>query len=345
MYMAQDLPALKVNGSSLYIHKAITAPNFAAKTVLVGDPWAYVDLWLRRNNHADARFYWQQARAFAHAASDLPSTAAPLPAYYAILNASKTLLAVRRAPIAELHGVNGYAVSGKRGLSAEMIVLHQAGVLAGLRKQLGEAVGKDRFNLKRCLYNLVWIHRAFVLTYRSYPELFSAVGNCRFVHLPDANKVWLTAGVSERDVNSLRRTMPAGFELFRSSNGYQVRRKKRINWSQTERDHVRLNRLSVYHARLRARFVYIHGPMRLWYFKRAVRVDEQLAYSSMTLTFAAMHRLSELSRYNPLLLAKHLEGQENWLLSEFISIAIRQFTDEIAAEITGDDIMIPGTRM
>jgi hypothetical protein len=57
-----------------------------------------------------------------------------------------------------------------------------------------------------------------------------------------------------------------------------------------------------------------------------------------------MHRLSELSRYDPLSLRVHLDRQHNWLLSEFISVAPRQFIDEIASEITGCDFMVPGIR-
>jgi len=43
--------------------------------------------------------------------------------------------------------------------------------------------------------------------------------------------------------------------------------------------------------------------------------------SSLTITFAAIHRLSELTRYSPELLAKYLDGRYNWLLSEFITVA------------------------
>jgi len=85
--------------------------------------------------------------------------------------------------------------------------------------------------------------------------------------------------------------------------------------------------------------------MRLWYLKRNAEVPDVINRSSMTLSFAAMHRLSDMSRYDPLLLHKHLDRSHNWLLSEFISLAPRQLIDEIAAEITGLDFMVPGTRM
>jgi hypothetical protein len=60
------------------------------------------------------------------------------------------------------------------------------------------------------------------------------------------------------------------------------------------------------------------------------------------MAFAAMHRLSELARYEPMKLSKHFEGQHNWLLSEFIARSPVQVLDEISAEITGQDFIVPG---
>jgi hypothetical protein len=56
----------------------------------------------------------------------------------------------------------------------------------------------------------------------------------------------------------------------------------------------------------------------------------------------ALHRLSELARYTPDLLAQHFDSHHNWLLSEFITLALDQFTDEISAEMTGHEFMPPG---
>jgi hypothetical protein len=57
-----------------------------------------------------------------------------------------------------------------------------------------------------------------------------------------------------------------------------------------------------------------------------------------------MHRLSELSRYDPIALSKHFECQHNWLLTEFILAASSQFIDEISAEITGQEFFMPGRK-
>jgi YaaC-like Protein len=62
------------------------------------------------------------------------------------------------------------------------------------------------------------------------------------------------------------------------------------------------------------------------------------------MTFAAMHRLSELAHYTPMKLARHLDCQHNWLRSEFVATACSQFVDEISSEITGQEFMIPGRK-
>lgn len=49
--------------------------------------------------------------------------------------------------------------------------------------------------------------------------------------------------------------------------------------------------------------------------------------------FAAMHRLSEMSRYDPNTLDKHLAGKAGWLLTEFITKSIYQFIDMISSDV------------
>ena len=54
--------------------------------------------------------------------------------------------------------------------------------------------------------------------------------------------------------------------------------------------------------------------------------------------------ISEIVRYKPEQLAHLMDSKENWLIHEFISLALDQFIDEIAAEITGHDIMGTSTK-
>src|SRR4051794_22560707 len=56
----------------------------------------------------------------------------------------------------------------------------------------------------------------------------------------------------------------------------------------------------------------------------------------------AMHRLSEIARYNPDAMARHFDSQHNWVLSEFINLALDQYLDELASELTGHEFMSRG---
>ena len=74
------------------MHKAVVSADFGSKTILVDDPWLYVELWLKRNKKSEALFYWEQAREFYQVAKALPPLLASLPSYYCFLNAVKALL-------------------------------------------------------------------------------------------------------------------------------------------------------------------------------------------------------------------------------------------------------------
>ncbi|MEM9510415.1 MAG: YaaC family protein, partial [Cyanobacteria bacterium P01_E01_bin.35] len=123
------------------------------------------------------------------------------------------------------------------------------------------------------------------------------------------------------------------------SDKYIIRSKKRFDWNKND-----LNKIKRYHRKVRKHLFYIHSPQRLWYLKRSGNMANLIDRSSLTITFAAMHKLSELARYSPMLLAKHFDSKHNWLLSEFIANAPSQFIDEIASEITGQEFMIPGVK-
>jgi len=126
---------------------------------------------------------------------------------------------------------------------------------------------------------------------------------------------------------------------------FVVRRKRRFGWKRAAvKKKENFLRLTEYHRKIRKDLYYIHGPERLWYLKRGKDFPQIIQRSSLTLTFGAMHRLSELARYEPMKLARHFDCQHNWLLCEFIKSSRDQFLDEISAEITGQDFMMPGRR-
>jgi hypothetical protein len=286
-----------------------------------------------------------QASEFADAASKLPVTSAPLPAYYCFLNATKALLRVRNHRVADAHGVHGEALPDRRSLDSEQIHFHSSGVLAGLCTILGESSNAATYSLKSALYNLPYIHRAYCLTFTSAAELFIPLKECRFVRKSRSEETWFTAEVEARyNTTHLERKLPPAFEMDTGAErAGTIRMTSRFKWNGRSQQ-ASVARLMQYHQKVRRHVMYIFGPSRLWYLKRKAIGPLWLDRSSLTLSFAIMHRLSELSRYQPLLLRQHLERQHNWLMSEFVATASRQFIDQIASEITGSDFMIPGIR-
>ncbi len=334
---------VKYKGKTLSVYKPITHPRIDEKTVLVSDPWEYVDLWLMRHKKGLSRFYWQQARSFYDAARALPNTCSPLPAYYSFLNATKALLIANGHIFADRHGVTGWTVPGRTCLSNEKVRFKTGGVLPALSSHLGESQQEEDFSMGQLLYNLPYVHRAYDLTYTSSKELFIPISHPIIVRSTKTHEAWFVAELpgkyaTKATVNKL----PSEFEReLADPDRFLIRRTKRFQWRPADKTNS-VNRYRNYHKLLRKHLFYIDGPSRLWYIKRGGNVPDSIPRSSMTLTFAAMHKLSELSRYTPEKLASHFACQHNWLLSEFIDIAPAQFIDEIAAEITGMEFMTRG---
>jgi hypothetical protein len=245
---------IRYKGRSLRLKKATVKPAFGGRTVLVADPWDYVDLWLRRERHDRARFYWEQARNFASAAAALPATSAPLLAYYAMLNCAKTLLTVQNCVFSEKHGIGGRRREASRGLKAEVVKLTNGGVFGPLSQLLGEPVAKnEECDLKGLLYNLVWVHRAFSLTYRSTPELFVPLQDVYFARRVGSTEAWFECTVSPGDITYLSsRRLPAGYEWADAgASGLTLRRNARFTWSEDDEEGS-LDRLAKYHRTTRA---------------------------------------------------------------------------------------------
>jgi hypothetical protein len=52
-----------------------------------------------------------------------------------------------------------------------------------------------------------------------------------------------------------------------------------------------------------------------------------------------MHRLSELSRYDPDKLSRHFNNRYGWLLQEFLARTLDQVLDDLNSEITGYEVL------
>jgi hypothetical protein len=266
------------------------------------------------------------------------------------LNAAKALLTVKNVDFSDYHGVSGrFDPASKRALRNERITFKGGGILPALSRLLEEEETEDEHSLTDVLSNIPFIHRAYRYTFRSHPELFIPLQQVVYRKGLD-DYVWLTAKIEGRfaDGRSLS-TLPRQFEIDR---GYKsdcvIRKRNRVRWygrlsSRDDRNRA-MARLRTYHRKLRQRLVYIAAAPDLWYVKREMAGAKYLRRYTMTLIMAAMHRLSELSRYDPKGLIRYLEGKENWLLTEFIELAPIQFVDELVCEMTSLEFGTPGIR-
>lgn len=335
------------NKKILTVHKAAIEPDFNSRTILAWDPWKYVEMWLKGKREEEALFYWEQAKNFFQSSKKLPNTSSPLTAYYSFLNATKALLKVKKKSLVDKHGVSGESIGNRISLSNEKVKFRQNGVLSELCKYLNETSNNEEYSLKDLLYNLPNIHRAYQLTFKSQQELFIPIKNPIFIKKKSSTECWFCAEISDKRYTH-KKTIDKISNHYERDNGvtdkFIIRNKKRFRWKYNNKENVNnISNLKKYHQKIRKDVYYIYGFEKLWYIKK-INVKNSIDRSSLSITFAIMHRLSELSRYSPILLAKHLESRHNWLISEFINSSLYEFIDEISAEITGKEFMLPGRR-
>lgn len=130
--------------------------------------------------------------------------------------------------------------------------------------------------------------------------------------------------------------IPNFFEKTNDKGAAIFREKKRFDWDIHTKESERIKKLVEYHNKIRHHFFYIRGFQTSWYIKKNVKgiVDR----SPLVITYALMHWLSELVRYNPKDFSQLLSGHYNWLINEFVDICFQQFIDEICCEITSENI-------
>ncbi|WP_417799101.1 MULTISPECIES: YaaC family protein [Rhodospirillales] len=333
------------------MHKSVKQANFETESVLSNDPWLFVELWLKRKKNANALSYWLQARRFSEAASNMSVEAAPLTLYYSFLNATKALLEMNGTLHGSHHGVSGdRPEKAKASLANEHVQFKDGGVLPALCRYLGDSTPGTSYNLKQLLWNLPYVHRAFRHTFTSSTELFIPLESACYVSPQNNSNGWFQARVVPRyaDGRTLR-SLPRSFEHFEHTDGCTyIRRKKRFRWYQGRaRKEIKLNaikRLVSYHSKTRRVIVTISGSRDLWYIKKYHKDNIVAERHGLAIIFAAMHRMSELVRYDPNGFERHLMGNANWLISEFVEHSSSQFIDQIASEITGLQFWRPGIR-
>ena len=347
---------IKYNSKPLALKTAIKSPKLTGRTVIVSDRWEYVRFYLKnikkgkRSSAERALFYWNQAEEFYKSSKNLSLTSAPLPLYYCFLNAAKALLEFRDKDNPEYkayHGVSGVNRNNnikKLKLSEQEIVIKSKGVCPALLSFFNGNKGLigSKLSLDSLLANLVYIHRTYVISQgiSQRKEMFIPLDEVFFVRKPNKH-VTINAKIDEKYSNheSIKNSNLKKVKHYKSPNG-----EIRIGWKKCK---VKLQniryvssnpKLLKFHSEVRKYFQEISsGINSRWYFKD-FNQPKSLDIPPLVIMFICMHRLSELSRYEPDILNAYLTREHSLILSEFIKATPFQFINTIATEITGEQL-------
>ncbi|EID6506919.1 YaaC family protein [Escherichia coli] len=331
-------------------HKSSISPELCARNVLTSSHWDFVELWLKRNEKDEALFYWNQAKIFNQASLGLPSLSAPLLHYYSFMNAAKALLSSKGVSFSSHHGVCKARGDSYTNTDLSTIGVHikNSGITPSISNYFCDEVTEIKYSLRDLFYNLPYIHRTYCLTYQIENDMFIPIKNAQFVRdAPSGNAFFIATLSKDFSYDGIAEQLPDHFQLYGSNENreFNIRSSDSIECTFSEcTNSIELDTLSHFHKRIRKDLFYINGTETLWYIKGTASMNQQIKRSPITITLAAMHCLSELSRYNPLKLMDILNGEENWILAEFIQQSPTQFIDEISSEITGHQFLIPNVR-
>jgi hypothetical protein len=185
------------------------------------------------------------------------------------------------------------------------------------------------------------VHRSYTLTYPKAKDLFVPLENARFVRKDGGTEAWFTTQIPA-SYASHKLALPNGFERDTGfPDAFVVRCTRRFKWDDSDVPQS-LDRLRYYHQRLRTDVqpILTTGARR-WYLRRPELRDQASGLPLPARIFAAMHRLSELSRYDPIRLMRHFNAEHNWLLVEFLAQAPAQLVHLVASELAGREFLQP----
>src|SRR5215831_15571040 len=299
------IAALKLKQRDIGPHKAIVAPLLGSQTVLTNSPWTFVALLLRQNSKHEALFYWEQAQEFHKASVGLPPRSVPLLLYYCFMNATKALLVAQNVSFNKMHGISAHpkAVPGAtQTFASEGIKIQRKGVLPSLSKYYGEAETSKTHRLQELFFNMVFIHRTYCLTYSSQKEMFLPLANCGFVYDTRTKEVFFKADIQKDfPFNHAIKKLPATFVRAPAIGDRAIRTVATLTWRKPGRPTAAniQNLINFNRALRQGELHYINGAETLWYLKTAPVGPSKLKRQLPTLVLAAMHRLSEICRYQP----------------------------------------------
>lgn len=210
---------------------------------------------------------------------------------------------------------------------------------------------KKPIGLKQLLANIPVIHRLFTITYKKEFEKEDALflplsgQNSPSFFINEHGKLYLSFSLNESLFNfdpelyqsAIKKYIDDQFQV-QSSENFSIISKKSILKSK-----IGNTEFYTFIKELRKHFCYIKSDQQLWYLKNR-KSKYSLPLNTMIITFAIMHRFSEIERYKPEQLMNIMDSKEKWILNEFLTSALDQFIDEIACELTGFDIMSTRTR-
>jgi hypothetical protein len=342
---SQHFKPVRLRGRAICVVKPFLSPDFRSRSVLVDEPWDYTDLFLARKKLFEAQQYWRQAREFERASKGLSVQSAPLLLYYAFMNSAKALLASKGISPDPRHGIREWTPGSGAyaGALSVGVRLKNTGVVPELARLFGETeIARDHM-LKDLLYNIPFVHRTYCLTYQTAKDLFFSLVDPRFELDVSSGGIVLRAKVSSAYVTNgnMRRVPPSVTHL---GGGEIVSAQALAVGNAAALTDAELNELGAFARSLREDLAYINGVETLWYLKAARGSDIVLKRQPATMTLCIMHRLSEICRYAPMEMKSMLEGQRNWLVSEFVRCSAKQFMDQIASDITCQQFMVPNFR-
>ncbi len=356
------------NSVSLRLRKTANDADISSHTVLTDDVFQYVDFYFKTHKRVikessgkpveqNQVFYWQQAKNFYDAAKMLPIESAPLPMYYCMLNAVKAFLLFASKDFDSIQNdFNGHGL--KEGnpdneghpLRLDNITVKREswGVFYRFAKtqhsnfdNLWSPGKTGEKKLTDLMYQIPFIHSAYISTYnipRKYEKFIPLVANQspRFMYAKD-NRIRLVVDLDRHYFKQNAAVIP---DEIRSAIPDELSVNDENSFQLISKESFKKKEIDSKYNNFRCLFSYISANKRIWYLKKKkASTDSTGNINTMVLEIAIVHRFSEIVRYKPEQMVKLLSSKENWLIHEFLSLVLDQFMDEIACEITKQEIM------